>query len=1523
LHRNRAARSCLASDRFDELPRVTTSRPPIESAQTTPQEGSAVTASAVSVDRASIVSALRRAGHVPSADHDGACQVPVNELVVEPDGTLRACEHACTRLAAATGDWLDAWRGSELQRLRVQLESRRIPASPCGTCAAWVDGGLLEQAPPFREHGALPRRDAGDSPATLVLRLPDAADLDATALARLRELLPRLGTLRVVSRTPLGERADERWLAALRELPSPPALEVRLRGGTMHGVAAALRGLRVTSIEATVVRGDRALLSMLRDTAQQLGAIATARFVLDRTHWFEFEEVALAAVAAAVPFAFTLIDDDGRVPLAEVAAEDLDLVKSLVVTAWSRLDGRARPAAIPEHLFFRTCDELRRLLLRRLDREPGGEGAPAHREPLQMPPFDHVWLTDVSRVSWWANALLSVTDRTALRSWVTGLARNENAVDRLLDSALLRLLAQRVADAVRDDELLELLATVYRPVDRRPGLLAADAALRSAVGAAAGDSATRLGLVPMPPRVPPFAIGTAVRAEPDAEPDVTVLVPAYRHGRFVQDSIRSVLAQTHSRFRLLVVDDASPDDTAARVGEVEDPRLELRVNATNMGLGDSVLSALATIDTPYVALLNSDDLFHPDRLAECVRALEEDRRAQVVATGLVLIDRDGGQLTPANSSLVLDGRQVSDWVHWFERAVPAATVPVERLLGELLERNFLATSSNLVVRTAWLREHAAVLQGLEYCLDWQLFLDAAFERALVYLPRPTVAYRLHPSNTVWFREGRRWAFYLETNRVLATTLRRVAASVPDAATRVLTVLRLLGDHVAVNREADGIALFVNGLAGDVEAATVADDSPAVQAELQRLNVRAARSLALRDDAENREEAASQSESRARLLAALAVELLPVELSRSRGLQAYADDVESRLVAAIAAHGFLEQEKQGLQRLSVDLDARLQQSGDELARTRAHVDALDERHRALSADLVSLRQAVEQLREQSTLLAAVRSLLEQDVAAARHERDVARRDAEAARGQTDAVRGDLAAAAAEVGRQRDAAADAAAREQALQADLRLVTSERAKLVEQLALRERSREYRIGNFIWNGLALSTISRRVKKWHNRLVDGKQRLGLWLGRRFGRHRAEGVAIVASCWHWPIYSHTFVYQEMIGLTHMGLDVRMFHWAENDTAQLQPAFAYLASHRTQIKCVWENHFADKRHYDVAKPGRLRALLDRIAPLVGRTADDLEQDAHVLQACTFARMAELAGARYLHTYFFYDQTFMAMIAAWLLEIPRGISCYADHMLNDYPFKLVGLQIELAQVVVATSARIKQELSQLSGGRFDERIVVKPNGVDGTRFPLVARGVRSPDEPFEIVSVSRIEPKKGLEYLVEAVALLKRNGRRVRAHVVGAHDPHSAGSLEYDERLRALIRDRGLTEDVVLHGMKLQEEILPLLQRSRAFVAPYVELHTGDKDGIPTAMLEAMAAQLPIVTTTAGSIAEVVDDGVEALVVAQRDAEAFASALERLIGDVHLEQRLGRAARARFERQFDVRVTERPFHQRVAEHLKARR
>lgn len=421
---------------------------------------------------------------------------------------------------------------------------------------------------------------------------------------------------------------------------------------------------------------------------------------------------------------------------------------------------------------------------------------------------------------------------------------------------------------------------------------------------------------------------------------------------------------------------------------------------------------------------------------------------------------------------------------------------------------------------------------------------------------------------------------------------------------------------------------------------------------------------------------------------------------------------------------------------------------------------------------------------------------------------------------------------------------------------------------------------------------------------------------------KARRRAVVTASPDFPLYYHTFVYEEMQALQWMGFEVNVFCWGMKPQDR-NPAFEDLWRNRVILPTNGLLFLEDFAYFSRTRPDRVALFFELVSKETGLSKEILSRDWDVLQGFSFARHVEAVGTDYLHSYFFYPQSFMAMMAAFLLDIPRGITAYADHMLSDYRLKCVRLHLELADVVVATSKRIKDELSAIGSGQYDSKILIKPNGVDVVRFPFVKRvaHLSAGTEP-ELVSVSRIDPKKGLVYLAEAIRILGDRGLSVRLNFIGSVDPFSRTSTEYAEELTTKIRELGITDRFVMHGVKKQPEVFSLLSRSCMFVAPYVELDSGDKDGVPTAMLEAMSTGLPIVATDAGSILEVVRDGEEAICVPQRDPVRLADAIERLIRDSALRMRLGKSGRRRVASEFSTQGTEQLLHERIESILQRR-
>jgi glycosyltransferase involved in cell wall biosynthesis len=218
---------------------------------------------------------------------------------------------------------------------------------------------------------------------------------------------------------------------------------------------------------------------------------------------------------------------------------------------------------------------------------------------------------------------------------------------------------------------------------------------------------------------------------------------------------------------------------------------------------------------------------------------------------------------------------------------------------------------------------------------------------------------------------------------------------------------------------------------------------------------------------------------------------------------------------------------------------------------------------------------------------------------------------------------------------------------------------------------------------------------------------------------------------------------------------------------------------------------------------------------------------------------------------------------------------------------------ARFVATVSTANREHLDSLFG--TSPKLEVVPNSVDLRRLPLPRAGGR---EPGLVLAVARLVEKKGLEDLVKACGLL-REGRAlgdpgVRLEVVGA------GPLR--ERLEAL--SNCLELNAHFHGALPQEQVLEVYGRASVYCLPCVVAANGDRDALPTSLLEAMALGVPVVTTPVNGVPEAVVHERTGLLVPQHDPEALAAAIERLLTDHELATRLATAARRHVEMGFSL-------------------
>jgi len=275
---------------------------------------------------------------------------------------------------------------------------------------------------------------------------------------------------------------------------------------------------------------------------------------------------------------------------------------------------------------------------------------------------------------------------------------------------------------------------------------------------------------------------------------VSVLIPLYNHERYIGAALSSVLAQTAVPAEIVCIDDGSRDRSAAVAMDIARRSDRVRFwSRANRGAAATLNEAAASASGSILAILNSDDVYAPRRLARAVAVLDADPRVAAVASGLICIDQEG--------------RELED--RWQKEAMEFYRSSGSLGLA-LINGNFLRTTSNLVVRRSVFEEIGG-FDDLRYAHDLHCFLRlAASGKHMTILKDPLLGYRLHAGNTIAeAHSGVRseWAtvsaFYIRD--LLRTGSRTAADEVKD-------VFRILAKH-GLRRSVEGLLTTMQPMNG--------------------------------------------------------------------------------------------------------------------------------------------------------------------------------------------------------------------------------------------------------------------------------------------------------------------------------------------------------------------------------------------------------------------------------------------------------------------------------------------------------------------------------------------------------------------------------------------------------------------------------------------------------------------------------------------------------------------------------------
>jgi glycosyltransferase involved in cell wall biosynthesis len=364
------------------------------------------------------------------------------------------------------------------------------------------------------------------------------------------------------------------------------------------------------------------------------------------------------------------------------------------------------------------------------------------------------------------------------------------------------------------------------------------------------------------------------------------------------------------------------------------------------------------------------------------------------------------------------------------------------------------------------------------------------------------------------------------------------------------------------------------------------------------------------------------------------------------------------------------------------------------------------------------------------------------------------------------------------------------------------------------------------------------------------------------------------------------------GLRRLGYDAHVFSIRKPGDAIIPLEARHLAERTTYILPIPPGRLLS-RHLVALWRYRwryARVLLEVVSGTHTRWRDRLRTVCHFAEAVIVLPDVERLRPDHLHAHWAVGSTTCAMVVSRFLGIPFTFTAHAYDIWRER--LLLPQKLQAAALAITCTACNREHLIGAHGADPDKVRVVY-HGLDLERFPPRPRPVKS--EPV-ILSVGRLVEQKGFDRLLRACGALAAEGASFRCDIVGD------GPLR--EALERLAIDLGLAGRVRFLGRLHQEDLIEHYAGADLFALMCMPASDDDRDGIPNTLIEAMAMELPCVSTGFSGVPELVVDGQTGVLVATDDHERAVAAFRTLLGDAELRRRMGQAGRRRVAEAFTL-------------------
>lgn len=381
----------------------------------------------------------------------------------------------------------------------------------------------------------------------------------------------------------------------------------------------------------------------------------------------------------------------------------------------------------------------------------------------------------------------------------------------------------------------------------------------------------------------------------------------------------------------------------------------------------------------------------------------------------------------------------------------------------------------------------------------------------------------------------------------------------------------------------------------------------------------------------------------------------------------------------------------------------------------------------------------------------------------------------------------------------------------------------------------------------------------------------------------------------YPELTTTFVDREIRILREMGHRIQTLSIRSTNTSIfLDPDYKTIQKETIYlIPIKWRKLISAHLHFGLLRPiTYLRTLIYLVSRQHPNLRYRIKTLLHFFEGVFAAYYLLDEEIEHIHAHFIDRAAIVALSTSRLLNIPYSLTAHADEIYEDpiLPFE----KISESKFTITVSEFNKKYLLENYPGLKSTHITVLHPWVDLSNFQTQENRVEN--TCFRIISVGRLVENKGHQYLIEACHHLHNDGLDFTCKIIGE------GPL-YEE-LATMITHLNLGNCVHLLGGQPQSEVIEQLRQSDLFVLAAIIAKSGKRDGMPVALAEAMAVELPVISSDIVGISEMVHPAAGVL-VPPKDPVALAAAIKQIWDDGHLKRKkMGAAGRRIISEDFDL-------------------